>query len=210
MTMFLQGVSVPVRPEILDLLGREWLRLAAPGSFWDGHQRVEIAGVARAARRGSSESAESLPAVANSAAAMLGSTPGRATRIWVESVVSTIGPGAYVELVGVVARAVAVDSFHRSLGAPEPRLPDPQGGEPTGEEDLAARSGAAWVPMVGGASIVQALSAVPAEAEAQEDMHGPLYLSYEQMQDLQFTRGLTRQQMELVAARTSALNECFY
>jgi hypothetical protein len=208
--MFLQGVSVPVRPEILDLLGREWLRLAAPGSFWDGHQRVEIAGVARAARRGSSESAESLPAVANSAAAMLGSTPGRATRIWVESVVSTIGPGAYVELVGVVARAVAVDSFHRSLGAPEPRLPDPQGGEPTGEEDLAARSGAAWVPMVGGASIVQALSAVPAEAEAQEDMHGPLYLSYEQMQDLQFTRGLTRQQMELVAARTSALNECFY
>jgi hypothetical protein len=156
--MFLQGVSVPVRPEILDLLGREWLRLAAPGSFWDGHQRVEIAGVARAARRGSSESAESLPAVANSAAAMLGSTPGRATRIWVESVVSTIGPGAYVELVGVVARAVAVDSFHRSLGAPEPRLPDPQGGEPTGEEDLAARSGAAWVPMVGGASIVQALS----------------------------------------------------
>jgi len=64
--------------------------------------------------------------------------------------------------------------------------------------------------MVGGASIVQALSAVPSEAEAQEDMHGPLYLTYAQMQDLQFVRGLTRPQMELVAARTSALNECFY
>jgi hypothetical protein len=210
MRMFLQGVSMPVRPEIPELFAREWLRLAAPGSFWDGRQRVEIAGVARAARHGESESGESLPAVANSAATMLGSTPGRATRIWVESIVSTIGPAAYVELVGVVARTTAVDSFHRSLGTPEPRLPDPQGGEPTGEEDLAARSGAAWVPMVGGASIVQALSAVPSEAEAQEDMHGPLYLSYEQMQDLQFARGLTRPQMELVAARTSALNECFY
>jgi hypothetical protein len=30
------------------------------------------------------------------------------------------------------------------------------------------------------------------------------------MQDLEFVRGLSRPQMELVAARTSALNECFY
>jgi len=210
MTQFLQGVSVPVRPEISALFAREWLRLAAPGSAWDGRQRVEIAAVARASRHGASELGPFLPAVATSAAAMLGSTPGRATRIWAESVVSTLGSAAYVELVGVVARASAVDSFHRSLGATEPTLPEPQAGEPTGEQDLAARPGAAWVPMVGGASIVQALSAVPSEAEAQEDMHGPLYLTYGQMQDLQFVRGLARPQMELVAARTSALNECFY
>ena len=210
MTEFLQGVSVQVRPEIPAAFAREWLHLAAPGSFWEGRQRVEIARAARAARHGTSEPGPSLPAVAISAAEMLGSTPGRANRIWAESIVSTIGSGAYVELVGVVARASAVDSFHRSLGATEPKLPEPRAGQPTGEQDRAASPGAAWVPMVGGASIVQALSAVPSEAAAQEDMHGPLYLTYAQMQDLQFVRGLTRPQMELVAARTSALNECFY
>ena len=210
MTTFLQGVSVQVRPEIPAVFVREWTRLASPGSSWDGRQRVEIAAAARAARHGASEPGASLPAIATSAAEILGSTPGRATRIWAESIVSTVGSAAYVELVGVVARASAVDSFHRSLGAIEPKLPEPRAGEPTGEQDRAASPGPAWVPMVGGASIVQALSAVPSEAEAQEDMHGPLYLTYAQMQDLQFVRGLTRPQMELVAARTSALNECFY
>jgi len=51
---------------------------------------------------------------------------------------------------------------------------------------------------------------VPAEMEAQRDIHGPLYLSYEQMGLANFQRGLHRSQMELVAATTSALNECFY
>ena len=51
---------------------------------------------------------------------------------------------------------------------------------------------------------------VPAEAEAQDDLHGSMYLTQDQMSDPSFERGLTRAQMELVASRTSALNECFY
>ena len=54
------------------------------------------------------------------------------------------------------------------------------------------------------------LSAVPAEMAALEALHGPAYLAYDEMQDPAHTRGLTRAQMELVAARTSAINECFY
>ncbi len=46
--------------------------------------------------------------------------------------------------------------------------------------------------------------------EAQQHLHGPIYLTYEEMADLDFRRGLHRSQMELVAARTSAINECFY
>jgi hypothetical protein len=64
--------------------------------------------------------------------------------------------------------------------------------------------------MVGGASITQALSLVDAESVAQEDMHGPLYLTYEGMAEFDYVAGLSRAQMELVAARTSAINECFY
>ena len=40
-----------------------------------------------------------LPA-SSDAAALLGATPGRASRSWVEPVIADLGPGRYVELVG--------------------------------------------------------------------------------------------------------------
>lgn len=64
--------------------------------------------------------------------------------------------------------------------------------------------------MVGTASITQALSLVPAENAALERYHGPMYLTFDEMADPGIERALTRPQMELVAARTSAVNECFY
>ena len=127
-----------------------------------------------------------------------------------DGVAGEIGYPAYVELVGVVSRLSAVDTFHLALGIPLEPLPEPEPGEPSQMEEPLARHGAAWVPMVGGASITQALSLVDAESTAQEDLHGPLYLTYEEMAELDFVRGLNRAQMELVAARTSAINECFY
>ena len=43
------------------------------------------------------------------------------------------------------------------------------------------------------------------------DLHGVLYASMEEMFEMQLEReGLTRPQIELVAARTSSLNDCFY
>ena len=210
MTQFLEEAPIRVRPEIPALFAREWSRLAAAGSYWSGRQRIELAATAREARAGAGEKNSSLPPAATAAASLLGATPARANRSWVESTIADLGSGPYVEIVGVVARAAAVDTFHRAIGSPLPPWPEPVAGDPTGIGDPAARSCPAWVPMAGGASIVGALSAVPSEAEAQEDMHGPLYLTYEQMQDLEFVRGLSRRQMELVAARTSAINECFY
>jgi len=63
---------------------------------------------------------------------------------------------------------------------------------------------------LGGASITQALSLVPAENAALEQLHGHLYLTFGEMSDPAVSKGLSRSQMELVAARTSAHNECFY
>ena len=64
--------------------------------------------------------------------------------------------------------------------------------------------------MTGPPSIPISLSAVPAEQAALEALHGSAYLTFQQMQDPAYVRGLSRAQMELVAARTSAINECFY
>ena len=210
MRPFLDDCSLPVRPEILSLFEREWSRLANPGSHLDGAQRVEIASAARGAREGTSVGDGSLPSSATNVAAVLGPDPAGANRSMAESAVADLGLGAYVELVGVVSRAAAIDTFHHAVDAALPALPQPIAGDPTGIIDPVARRGPAWVPMVGGSSIRGALSAVPPEAEAQADMGGSLYMTHEQMADLHFVRILSRTQIELVASRTSALNECFY
>jgi pyrroline-5-carboxylate reductase len=46
--------------------------------------------------------------------------------------------------------------------------------------------------------------------EAMEALHGPAYLSFAEMTDPAIKKGLSRAQIELVAARTSAVNECFF
>ena len=195
---------VPVRDDIADEFRREWSRLRNPGPTWTGSERVAIAGAAR------SGSAEGIPDDAVRCADQICRDPVSLTREWVTEASDSLGMERYVELVGVVARVAAVDFFHRGLGLPPEPLPEPVAGDPTGAIDGMARPGKAWVPMVGGASIVGALSLVPSEMQAQEQLHGPIYLTYEGMGDLGFRRGLHRSQMELVAARTSAINECFY
>ncbi len=209
MREFLAGAVVDVRSDIREAFSREWDRLAAPGAFWTGAERVAIAGTARTAR-GLESGVPELPVPAATAARLLAVQPAAARRGQVDAWVGELGAERYVELVGVVSRLAAVDSFHRGVNAGLPALPEPVRGSPSGEADPAARTGPAWVPMVGGASVVFALSLVPPESAAQEEMHGSLYLTYQGMEDLEFVRGLTRTQMELVAARTSAINECFY
>jgi hypothetical protein len=116
----------------------------------------------------------------------------------------------YVELLGVVARLVAVDTFSEALGLPLTPLPEPAAGTPSGAVSTGARPGKGWVPVVGGTSITQALSLIPSENAELERFHGPMYLTFQEMSDPAIARGLTRPQMELVASRTSAFNECFY
>lgn len=48
------------------------------------------------------------------------------------------------------------------------------------------------------------------DERAMHRLHAALYLAMDQMGDMDAHRGLHRTQMELVAARTSLLNECFF
>ena len=70
----------------------------------------------------------------------------------------------------------------------------------------------AWLPTVGIALAPTALSALPNEKANKDALNKPLYLADEVIHkyDVEPGRELTRQQMELVAARTSWLNECFF
>ena len=157
---------------------------------------------------------------------------GRLTRSWFERTIkSNLSEPAYVETVAVVVTVVAVDTFHVALGLEPPVLPRPSEGDPVGTIPRGLRKKIAWVSTVSpkdadGAlkrawspdgrdtyipRIQQAMSLVPKEAIAFRNLSEPLYLPVGTLMDFsQDIRAISRAQMELIAARISALNECFY
>ena len=201
------------RPDVVRVFGRAWNRLGAPGATWNGAERIAIAGVARAARSHEPLPATDVPEAAVEAAQLMGGELGKATERWiVDTIAPAIGYAAYVEIVGLAAQLTAIDTYHRAMGLPLERLPNPRPGSATGQITDSARVRSSWVPTTGRAraSVVYALSMVPGEMAGFEDLHGPLYVPVQDMGDLRFSRALDRSQMELVAARTSAINDCFY
>jgi hypothetical protein len=159
------GLGLPIPEPMRAAHRRAWERLAAPGSWWTGAERVAIAAEARAARScalcrarraalspaavpGAHVASALLPATAVDAAHRIASDPGRLTRAWYQGLLEAgLSDAHYVELVGVVSTLVNLDSLHRALGvAPEP-LPEPRPGEPSRRRPP-ARQEVAWVPTV--------------------------------------------------------------
>jgi alkylhydroperoxidase family enzyme len=154
--------------------------------------------------------------------------PQRLSRAWMQRTLERgVSEGAYVEAVGIVTFTAGIDYFCRALGIPPFELPDAQQGGPDGYVPDGLRSGQAWVSMLapedatgaeaslyGGAAfvpnIVRALSQVPDHARHLQAEMRSHYVSLEQLADPSARRDLDRLQIELVAARVSALNECFY
>ncbi len=203
--------SVVLSGPTVDGLRREWSRLGAAGTWWSGAERVAIARVARLAGAGRVPQEDQLSDVAVEAAATVAAEPTKLSANVIERFVSEgLSTDRYTEIVGVVARVVAVDTAVRGSGAPLEQLPTPEDGAPRRTIVAAAKKRSAWIPMVGGSNPVTALSAVTAESEAQRDLHAALYLSYEEMDDFSIVKQLNRAQLELVAARTSLINECVF
>jgi hypothetical protein len=200
--------AVPER--IVTALRTDWERLASPGTWFTGADRVKIAAEVRRSRVGGAPTHE-LPAPTLEALRKIACAPATIRRDWVEGLAAAgLAEAGYVETIGVVARIVAVDAFHRGIGAvPEP-LPASLPGDPTGIVDPAARPSKGYVSMARGTSSWWAISLVPDAFAGMEDFHNTLYLSPAEMMSDESPRLLTRTQIELVAARTSAINECFY
>ena len=196
----------------VDLIARTWGWLSRPGSFFSGADRVAVAREARAAR-GHEPPGPRLGGPASDAIRRIAADPASIRPEMIE-VWSLAGLDrlSYVELVSVVAQSAAIDSHVMALGLLLEPLPEPEAGDPDGFIDESAEITNGWVPTVGPAGAPTALSALPREAEALHNLHGALYIGGERFFDLDGDpdRPLTRPQMELVAARTSWLNECFY
>ena len=153
--------------------------------------------------------------------------PGRLTRSWYDrTLTSGITETQFVEIVSVVAHTVAIDTFAKGLGIPLRALPEARDGEPSHYRPAEARQHQAWAPNIAWnehgpneadyfvgpeANIRRALTLVPDEARSFFRVVAAQYLSGPQMRDFsQEFRAITHAQIELIAARVSALNRCTY
>lgn len=192
-------------------IGREWARLARPSSFFTGAERVALAEEARRERTGDPTPTGGASQAAAEAARRLATKAMDIREDWVEDLEARgLGRLAYTEIVGLVSRVEAIDCFEFGVGRPLRDLPSPVPGEPTGEVDPEAAMNGAWVPTVGAPEAPVALSAIPNDHEALHDIHGAFFITAEQITEFGLVKDLIRPQMEIIAARTSMVNDCFY
>jgi hypothetical protein len=155
--------------------------------------------------------------------------PGRLGKGWYRNVIARgLSAEQYVEIVSIVAHVVAIDTMARGLGLDPLPLPDPEPGLPTRRRAASARPGGAWVPWLEPAdasgddaaiypsdrppaNIMKAMSLVPDEVRSFFDLVAHQYLPGEVMRDFAHEyRAISHAQIELLAARVSALNRCLY
>ena len=152
---------------------------------------------------------------------------GRLREQWYRDALDTgMADTEFVETVAMTVNTISLDTFCRALGIAPHELPEPVPGAPSRQRPPGAKEGLDWVPTVApedagpecgdlyelsGAHIRRAMSLVPDEARGFFDLVDNQYQSGKQMRD--FTteyRAITHAQIELIAGRISALNQCLY
>ena len=206
--------------------GWEWL--AQPGGAWTADEKLAMVAAMRNAearplwdRRPATIGHLSSVATASATLSPLvvdtvervAVEAGAITREWATGVIDALGDAAFAELVAVCATVIPIDCACRLLGRSIEPLPDPVVGEPTGERADATVDIGAYLPVaVGfpGANVAKSLSVAPTANLMRLGVVRALY-SGTRFGELRWEDGaLNRPQVELIAARTSALNECFY
>ena len=225
-------MGVAVRDDLADAHRLAWEHIAAPGSWWDGRQRVELAGTALLAiadldplppgvgvrASGCVDTRLDVPPVAHDIAYRLARHAATMTSDVYRDVTDELGELAYVELCAVVSTVAAVVHFCRNIGAAVPPLPAPAAGRPTQiRPERLAQAKYNWVPVAEPAdevaAVVQAYTVVPGEQQNTWRMADAQYMPPAEMVHPDWSRrpgGLSRAQMELVAARLTRLRDCFY
>ncbi len=227
--MAIYETQLPIRTNLAAAHQEVVERWAMTGTWWTGAQRLAIVEEVRRARDGDElapwvapstvegliPADHPLPMPAVDAIWRLTNHPGTLTADWYEGIIAQgLEPGAYVELVGVVAQANDVDRFADALELDRPALPAPEDGEPARQFGGGVAVRRHWVPTdeIKGPNVLKALSAVPFENDTLQILSAAQYVDVGALLgDLTSDHNsLTRLQIELIAARTSKLNECFY
>ena len=227
--------------KLLGLHEKQFDALGAPGTWYDGGQRLAIAAEARTAccaaglqdTDGGAQAlrdAAELATPARRIAAQLAANPQAFEYpVYQQALGDGLSDAEYVEIVGLVSRITNFDVFARGIGVGVMPLPAASDGEPTRARPDTAIDEDAWAPTVpngkrGGEIgkalygddfqpyIIRSLSLVPDELRDHIELEEAQYLPLDKFFQLDYQHhdGLTRPQVEVVAGRVSAINECFY
>lgn len=219
-----EGLPHPVREEVAAVQHSVWERIGRPGSWWTGPERVAIAAQARAARAQRATHAslrtgfpppegglfEGAAVVARTIAADVH----RIDRTWADKQVAALGDAAYAELAAVVVCVCAIDTYADALGVGYEPLPEALVGEPDRARNESVAEVGAYLPLQEpwqGPNVGRALSLVPEQNLMFMSLVMQMYGGRNDFFNLVWEDGpLSRPQVELLAARVSAVSECFY
>ncbi len=205
-------------------------RLAAPGDWLTAAQRCDAWDQARQAATnpldlerkaalspyavvGDHPATAELSAAAVEVVHRVASDPGRLTRTWADIQIAALGEETYTELVGVVAIAMVIDRYRLAMGLQTVAIPEPVPGDPARERPKDIGDIGAWVSQSTDktlANVSRTLSMVPVTNATWRSLVTSHYSRGPEFMNLAWDQALTRPQTELVATRTTALNECFY
>ena len=236
----------PVRADFAAGHNRYWRRLAAPGNWLTGAERVNVAREIRQSQQcglcrrrkealspyqvdGVHDVVSDLPDVMVEVIHRVTTDSARLTKSWFDgNMQQGLSEEQYVEIIGTLVSVFMIDEFCRGLGLPLNELPEPQQGEPSRYRPANAAHDRAWVPILPmrvdtgpdadlwegdmRGYVIRALSLVPDEVRTLLDTSIAHYLQVDEVWNVtKSPQGtLTRPQTEVVAARVSALNGCFY
>jgi hypothetical protein len=237
----------PVRANFAEGHNRYWKRLAAPGNWLTGAERVAVAKEIRQARScklcsqrkaalspyqvdGTHDTASDLSDTMVEVIHRIITDSGRLTRTWFDGIIQRgLKVEEYIEILGTLVNLFSIDEFCRGIGVPLNELPEALAGEPSQYRptSIVEDGDGAWVPLLTsivdsgpesdlwdgpGYYIARALSLVPDEVRTLLDLSAIHYLEDREYMDLESSpQGtLSRIQTEVIAARVSALNGCFY
>ena len=205
-----------------------WERIAEPGEWWTGKERIAIVEEVRKARDNApSKNAQSLsdlsieasPVISPLVTEIVWKVTNNAHEIeekWAKEAIALIGEGKYSELVSLVVNIVPVDIFCLLLGRPVVSLPVPKNGKPTKSVPEGLSDGGAFLPWHTenwvGPNVARALSFVPKDNALRMKLVESMYAGADKFISMIWddNEPLSRSQVEIIAARTSSINECFY
>ncbi len=156
--------------------------------------------------------------------------PGRLSETWLkrETKAGAVGEEAYIEMISVICMVMVIDRFAEALGQAEFPLPEPVAGEPSGYRAPGAKMHGAWISLVepedaapedgvlyvseeSAAGVVKALTLAPDAKRAYWDLGDAHYIPHDKVFDFDLdARAISRSQIEVVAARVSAVHQCVY
>ncbi len=213
----------PVRDDIRAAHAAFWERLAGPGSWWSGAQRLALAEEARRTwplrreppwLRALPEPEDGVvPAIAREAVRAIALDAHGIDRDACLRWCRALGDAATVELVAIAVQTIAVDAFAEALGCESEPFPSARGGEPDRRRPGGLGDIGAHVDCLldyTGPNVGRALSLAPDDNATFFGLVGSMYAVRDFLELVWKDRPLARPQVELVAARVSAINECFY